>query len=862
MPSKYEFKAIELKWQEHWDKIGLFKAADVSAKPKYYCLMMFPYPSGTLHVGHGRNYIIGDAVSRYKIMKGFNLMTPMGWDAFGLPAENAAIRRNIHPRKYTLDNIVHMKDQFRKWGVGYDWDREVTACNPDYYKWTQWLFLKLFEKGLAYKKPGGVNWCDNCKTVLANEQVVDGVCERCETPVIQKYLDQWYFKITDYADRLLDDLELLEKWPDRVKTMQENWIGKSEGVEIFFKLASSGETLSCFTTRPDTIFGVTFMVVAPEHPLVKKLAEKAPNGDEIMSFVSRVSRDSIVNRTSADSEKEGLFLHEYVVNPMNNEKIPLWVANYALLDYGTGAVMAVPAHDQRDFLFAKKYNFGIKVVINPAKGEPISAETMKEAFIEDGVQVNSGQFDGLPNRFSLKKIIEFMETNKVGRATTSYRLRDWLISRQRFWGAPIPIVYCEKCGIVPVPVEKLPVLLPEENVKFKPTGQSPLVDRVEFVNTECPKCGGYAKREVETMDTFVDSSWYYCRYISPHDTARPFDTELVNKWLPVDQYIGGVEHAILHLMYSRFITKVLYDDGLVNFDEPFTSLFTQGMICKDSYWCPKCGAYQAPADVENGKTCRKCNTEVVVKNDKMSKSKLNVISPNDLMEKFGADTQRLYILFIGPPEKDAEWSDDSVYGASRFLKKLWETVTDNVERLKNIPASPAKSAELPKELKALHRKTHLTVKKVSEEMEGAFKFNTAISAVMELVGVVRDIQSFDKAGREELAVLREALEASVKLLAPFVPHICEELWTVLGHEPSVFQAGWPAYDAEALKQAQVQVVVQVNGKVRGRVTAETDADEDALRKLVLADENVKKFVADKEIKNFVVVPNRLVNIVV
>ncbi|NQV04448.1 MAG: leucine--tRNA ligase, partial [Candidatus Omnitrophica bacterium] len=740
----YPFKQIEKKWQKRWEKKALFKMRPDSPKDKCYCLMMFPYPSSALHVGHGRNYIIGDVVARYKIMQKFNVLAPMGWDAFGLPAENAAIKSGIHPKESTLNNIKTMKKQLKAWGVGYDWDREITSCMPEYYKWTQWIFLELYKKGLAYKKKATVNWCPSCKTVLANEQVVDGGCERCSSEVELRSLKQWFFKITDYAQRLLDDLGLLKDWPERVKTMQKNWIGKSQGVEIDFKVVDSDITLRCFTTRVDTIFGATYMVLAAEHPLVEDLIKDSKNKSDIKRFIDGVRKESVIERVSADVEKNGVSTGKYVINPVNNKKIPLWIANYVLMEYGTGAVMAVPAHDERDFEFAKKYKLPIDVVIDNPK-HSLNPDNMKEAYTEEGVMVNSGEFDGLASTEAIEKISDYMEKKGIGRRKIHYKLRDWLISRQRYWGAPIPIVYCDKCGVQPVKESDLPVLLPEK-IKFKPHGESPLKDAKGFVTTKCPGCNKSARREIDTMDTFVDSSWYFLRYLSPKDETQPFDKELVDKWLPVDQYIGGVEHAILHLMYSRFIVKVLYDMGHVGFKEPFGRLFTQGMIVKD-------GA-------------------------KMSKSKGNVVSPDKLINKYGADTVRLYTLFIGPPEKDAEWNDRGVEGAWRFLNRVWRLV-DQASR-----NSDAGDADV-----SLRRKRHSTIKKVTGDMEGAFHFNTALSAIMELVNEIYSSTSKD---------LKEAISTVVILLAPFVPHISEEMWEKLGNKKSVFQADWPLYDEAAL----------------------------------------------------------------
>ncbi len=804
----YPFKEIEAKWQKKWEKQTLFRMRLDSPKDKYYCLMMFPYPSSALHVGHGRNYIIGDVVARYKIMRKLNVLAPMGWDAFGLPAENAAIKSGIHPKESTLKNIKTMKKQLNAWGVGYDWDREITSCMPEYYKWTQWIFLQLYKKGLAYKKKATVNWCPSCKTVLANEQVVDGGCERCSSEVELRSLEQWFLKITDYAQRLLDDLGLLKDWPERVKTMQKNWIGKSQGVEIDFKVVDSDITLRCFTTRVDTIFGATYMVLAAEHPLIEDLINDSENKSDIKRFIDGVRKESVIERISTDVKKEGISTGKYVINPVNNKKISLWIANYVLMEYGTGAVMAVPAHDERDFEFAKKYRLPIDLVIDNPKN-PLNADNMKKAYIEEGVMVNSGEFDGLSSTKAIEKISDYMEKKGIGRRKIHYKLRDWLISRQRYWGAPIPIVYCDKCGVQPVKESDLPVLLPEK-IKFKPHGESPLKDAKGFVTTKCPECNKGARREIDTMDTFVDSSWYFLRYLSPKDKTQPFDKDLVDKWLPVDQYIGGVEHAILHLMYSRFIVKVLYDMGHVGFKEPFGRLFTQGMIVKD-------GA-------------------------KMSKSKGNVVSPDELINKYGADTVRFYTLFIGPPEKDAEWNDRGVEGAWRFLNRVWRLV-DQVSKNSDVGDTDA----------SLRRKRHSTIKKVTGDMEGAFHFNTALSAIMELVNEIYSSTTKD---------LKEAISTVVILLAPFVPHISEEMWERLGNKKSVFQADWPLYDEAQLAQDRITMPIQINGKLRSRIEVASGAGDDEIKKLALQDPDVCKWTQGKAPKKVIVVKGRLVNLVV
>jgi len=817
----YPFDQIEERWQKYWKDNKLFSMDPDDKRDKYYCLVMFPYPSAALHVGHGRNYILGDAVARYKIMKGFNVLSPMGWDAFGLPAENAAIKSGIHPKESTLKNIETMKRQLNQWGIGYDWDREVASCLPDYYKWTQWIFLKLYEKGLAYKKKAAVNWCPSCKTVLANEQVVNEACERCDTKVEGRDLEQWFFKITDYAQRLLDDIELLSDWPDRVKTMQTNWIGRSTGVNIDFPLDGSEKTLTCYTTRVDTIFGATYMVLAAEHPAVEELIKESPDKDKISDFINQVKKEDKAQRQAADTQKHGIFTGKYVINPVNGRKIPLWIANYVLMEYGTGAVMAVPAHDQRDFEFAKKYNLDIEVVIQPS-ALSLQPSALEKAYEDDGIMVNSDQFDRLGNREAMEKIADWMQDENIGKRSIHFRLRDWLISRQRYWGAPIPILYCDKCGTVPVAEDRLPVLLPD-TVEFKPHGRSPLSDSDDFINTECPQCGQAAKRETDTMDTFVDSSWYYLRYLSPKDDKRPFDSELVNKWLPVDQYIGGVEHAILHLLYSRFITKVLHDADCIRFNEPFGALFTQGMIIKD-------GA-------------------------KMSKSKGNVVSPDQLIEKYGADTVRLYTLFIGPPEKDAEWNDRAVEGAYRFIGRLWRLV-EKALQLSAGSSQPSANKETA-DSKDLERKIHQTIKKVTNDIEGDFKFNTAISAVMELVNFTYD--KFDNAGSN---VIRSATETAVLLLAPFIPHVAEELWEKLEKAPSIFTQSWPTFDEERVREEKLSLPVQINGKLRQKIEVDADISEDKLKEMVLSDEKVASWLGTKEVRKFIVVPKKLINIVV
>jgi len=824
MEQKYDFKSIEAKWQAYWEENNFYKVTEDTSRPKYYALEMFPYPSGNLHMGHVRNYAIGDVVARFKTMNGYNVLHPMGWDAFGLPAENAAIKHGTHPAKWTYANIDNMRAQLKTMGTSYDWDREVTTCGPEYYKFTQWMFLKLYEHGLAYKKSAAVNWCPSCQTVLANEQVVEGACERCDTVVEKKHLEQWFFKITDYAQRLLDDLEKLPGWPEKVKTMQKNWIGRSEGCQFSMQIDGMDEKLTVFTTRPDTVFGVTYMVMAPEHPLVEKLVAGRPQEKEVKEFVSRMQLVNEMTRTSAETEKEGVFTGAYAINPMNGEKVPIWIANYVLMDYGTGAIMAVPAHDQRDFDFARKYNIPIRVVI---KGEdtPLDGSQLREAYAGDGRMVNSGSFDGLSVEEGKAQVISYMQEHGIGQGTVNFRLRDWLISRQRYWGAPIPIIYCPQCGTVPVPEKDLPVMLPMD-VEFRPSGESPLNYVEDFYKTTCPVCGAEARRETDTMDTFVCSSWYFNRYCSPHETEIPFTREATDYWMPVDQYIGGVEHAILHLMYARFFTKFLYDIKMLKVEEPFTNLLTQGMVLKD-------GA-------------------------KMSKSKGNVVSPEEIINTYGADTARLFILFASPPEKDLEWSDQGVEGSHRFLNRVWRLVTECLDILEGVNL-PAEFRELDGPAKELRYKTHAAIKKVTDDIEARFNFNTAISAIMELTNAInayRDQEELD------LCVLKEAVQTLLILLCPFAPHITEELWSLMGNQTSIHLQKWPVFDPEALVQDQIEIVLQINGKVRDRLMVPAQASEDELRAIAMDNGKIKELTKGQNIAKIIVVPGKLVNVVV
>jgi leucyl-tRNA synthetase len=824
MNEKYMPKDIETKWQAVWAQEKAFSCEMNRQKPEYYVLEMFPYPSGNLHMGHVRNYSIGDVIARFKRMKGYNVLHPMGWDAFGMPAENAAIKHGIHPSKWTWENIANMRRQQQELGLSYDWDREVTTCHPDYYRWTQWLFLLMYNRGLAYKKKAAVNWCNECNTVLANEQVVDGQCWRCDSVVVKKELEQWFLRITDYADRLLADLSELNGWPERVKTMQENWIGRSVGAEFSFRLAEGDGEIPVYTTRQDTVFGVTYIVLAPEHPLVEKLIAGKETEASVRSFVERVRNLSEINRTSTDTEKEGMFTGACALHPFTGEKVPIWVANYVLFEYGTGAVMGVPAHDERDWQFATKYGLEKKLVIQP-EGQTLSIETMSGAYDGAGIMVNSGEFSGKDNETGKAAIADWLQTQGIGKRCVNYRLRDWLISRQRYWGAPIPIIYCPDCGTVPVPEKDLPVMLPED-VSFDTGSVSPLAKTESFVNCKCPVCGQEARRETDTMDTFICSSWYYLRYTSPDTLSGPIDTQKANYWMPVDQYIGGIEHAILHLLYSRFFTKVLKDAGIVNVNEPFKNLLTQGMVIKD-------GA-------------------------KMSKSKGNVVSPEEIVQKYGADTARLFILFAAPPERDLEWSDQGVEGAYRFLNRLWRIVAHyapQIEAAKNLDA-----AQLTKEEKELRRILHVTIKRVADDIEGRFNFNTAISAIMELVNALYQLK--DQTASADPALIRETVSALLRMIAAFAPHMAEELWHEAGFAGSVHKQGWPAYDSEAVKVDEIEVVLQINGKVRDKILAPFGISAQELEKLALSQEKVQSLIAGKQLVKVICVPQRLVNIVV
>ena len=820
---RYCPQEIEAKWQNIWETERSCHTEMDDTKPKYYVLEMFPYPSGKLHMGHVRNYSIGDVVARFRTMEGYNVLHPMGFDSFGMPAENAAIKNKVHPAQWTYANIENMERQQKALGLAYDWAREVITCREDYYRWTQWLFELFYKKGLAYKKEASVNWCDTCGTVLANEQVEDGKCWRCKSEVHKKNLAQWFFKITDYADELLADLAKLPGWPERVKTMQENWIGRSEGLEFRLPAPTLATEIPVYTTRPDTVFGITFLALAPEHPLVDKICAISDKADEIRAFCARVKKQSDIERASSESEKEGIFTGLYCTNPFNGEQVEIWITNYVLFEYGTGAVMAVPSEDQRDWMFATKYGIRKILTIRPLEGE-LRLEDMTEAYVEkEGFLINSGKFTGMEMHAAMGAIIDEAEAQGYGKRRVNYRLRDWLISRQRYWGAPIPIINCEKCGEVLVPEEELPVRLPED-VSFEQGAVSPLSSSEHFLHCTCPKCGGEATRETDTMDTFICSSWYYYRYADPKNTERPFDRDKVNYWAPVDQYIGGIEHAILHLLYARFFTKVLRDAGMLDFDEPFTNLLTQGMVIKD-------GA-------------------------KMSKSLGNVVSPEEIIEKYGADTARLFILFAAPVERDLDWSDQGVEGAFRFLNRVWRILLQFEGAIKSAPAACDPSALTPEETE-LRRVLHMTVKKVTEDVRDRFMFNTAISSIMELVNAFYAFQ--DKELSPALA--RETASMLLRMLAPFAPHITEELWARL-FTGSVHAEKWPAYDASALTQDEIEVVLQINGKVRDRVKIAADLDKEAMEQLVTELPRAKELTEGKTIVKVICVPGKLVNIVV
>ena len=822
---KYSPQSIEKKWQSKWLAENVYKTEMDPKKPKYYSLEMFPYPSGNLHMGHVRNYSIGDVLARYKTMEGFNVIHPMGFDAFGMPAENAAIKHGVKPSDWTYSNMDNMKRQQREMGLSYDWDRAVATCSPDYYRWTQWLFQLFYKRGLAYKKKASVNWCDTCGTVLANEQVIDGKCWRCDHEVHKKDLSQWFLKITDYADVLLKDLDKLKGWPERVKTMQDNWIGRSEGLEFNLDVPELGEKIAAYTTRPDTVYGITFLALAAEHPLIEKICQNNPKAEEIKAFCKKAQNQSEMERTSSESEKEGIFTGLYAINPFNGNKVEIWVTNYVLAEYGTGAVIGVPSEDQRDWMFATKYNLNIIITLQP-KDRELKLEEMTEAYVDKaGVLVNSAEFSGMDIKAAMKGIMDKAEAEGFGKRRVNYRLRDWLISRQRYWGAPIPVIYCPDCGEQLVPEDQLPVMLPED-VKFEQGAVSPLAQSESFVNCTCPKCGKPARRETDTMDTFICSSWYYLRYTDPHNDKLPFDKDKVNYWAPVDQYIGGIEHAILHLLYSRFFTKVLRDAGMVDFSEPFTNLLTQGMVLKDG--------------------------------SKMSKSKGNVVSPEEIISQYGADTARLFILFAAPVDRDLDWSDEGVAGASRFLKRVWRIMEVFEDKIKS-GQDEYDVSSLTDEEKELRRVLHTTIRKVTEDIRDRFMFNTAISSIMELVNAFYVFQNSESINGN---LVREVSIDLIKMLAPFAPHMTEELWSILIGEGSVHQQKWPECDEAATVKAEVQIVLQINGKVRDRIMIATGISREEMEVAAKANARVQELTAGKTIVKMICVPDKLVNIVV
>ena len=830
MKEKYNFSEIENKWQKVWEEQKTFKVTEDPDKEKYYVLEMFPYPSGKLHMGHVRNYSIGDVIARFRTMNGYNVLHPMGYDAFGLPAENAAIKHNVEPAEWTWGNIAEMNRQLRQLGLSYDWDREVATAHPSYYKWMQWIFIQFYKAGLAYKKESQVNWCPSCQTVLANEQVVDGCCERCGAAVRKKNLSQWYFKITDYAERLLDNLDKLEGWPNKVKIMQRNWIGKSHGAEAQFKIQDYDETLTVFTTRIDTIFGTTFMVLAPEYPSVPDMVKGTEYEAETMAYIDRCAHMSEIDRTSTTNEKTGVFIGKYAINPFTGKTMPIFISDYVLMGYGTGAVMGVPAHDQRDFDFAKKFGLEIIPVIDPHDPD-VDLNDLKEACAAEGTVINSGEFNGMNNKEAIQKIAEVADERGIGRKTINYRLRDWLISRQRYWGTPIPMIHCDSCGWVPEKEENLPVLLPTD-VEFTGKGESPIVTSKSFVDTVCPVCGRPAKREVDTMDTFLDSSWYELRYCDARNDEEVFNKDKVNYWMNVDQYIGGVEHAIMHLMYARFFQMALYDLGLVKDEEPFRNLLTQGMVTKGYY--DKDGNYLTA---------------------KMSKSLGNVVSPAEIIDKYGADTARLFILFAAPPERELEWSDRGVEGCYRFLNRIWRVVYEFQEKCENIPGTYEIKNDADRKLAYT---LHYTIKKVTEDIRDRFNFNTAISAVMELVNEMYKY----KGGEINDALYSTVIRTMIILMAPFVPHITEELWQELGYEGTVYAQSWPSYDEEALKKDEIEIVVQINGKNKEKINIPGDATREDMLKIAEEDETIKGLTDGKNVVKVIAVPGRLINIVV
>ena len=871
MNAKYDPKAIEPRWQARWDAQGTFNVEDDPSRPKYYCLEMFPYPSGRIHMGHVRNYTIGDVLARFHRMRGYNVLHPMGWDAFGLPAENTAIEHGIHPATWTQANIALMRAQLKRIGLSYDWTREIATCDPSYYHWNQWIFLKMYERGLVYKKRSAVNWCGSCDTVLANEQVIDNRCWRCDSAVFPKEFDQWFFRITAYAEELLASCDTLTGWPQRVLAMQRHWIGKSEGLEVDFPMIDGPpelQSIRIFTTRADTIFGATFISVAPESPIVDLLIKGKKEEQQIREFVIRVSQQDRAVRTEAGSEKAGQFTGCYAKHPLTSDLLPIWIANFVLYEYGTGAIMAVPAHDQRDFEFARQYGLPVRLVIqNPSS--TLDPDNLDDAYMsEEGYLINSAHFSGLSATEGKAKIAQWIEDNNLGNRTMHYRLRDWGVSRQRYWGTPIPMIICSTCELVPVPEHDLPVLLPA-NVPLTGKGGSPLKDHAEFASTTCPRCGRQARRETDTMDTFVDSSWYFFRYLSPHHATCPVEPSASRRWMAVDQYIGGIEHAILHLLYARFFTKVLRDLELTDVSEPFSNLLTQGMVCKETYYCSAHG-FIFPSDVTDDRRCIQCDHPVSIgRTEKMSKSKKNVVDPEELIARYGADTARLFSLFAAPPEKDLEWSDEGVEGSARFLNRVWRLVAEYTEILRAIEPHPHLGTldTLSQRLRDLRRHVHHRIRKVTHDVEREFQFNTAISAIMELVNRLYafgfPITDTIKNDMHALWVMKEAIDALVRLMAPFAPHIAEEMWNALGNTEHVLHASWPQHDPTLLQEDFLTIIIQVNGKTRGTVAGvPPDSTEEQIVAHVREEPKLSSWLQGKRPRRIIYVEHRLVNFVV
>ena len=865
MKEKYFPQEIEQKWQKRWADEKTFEVKEEPGREKFYCLEMLAYTSGRAHIGHVSNFAIGDALAWYKRIRGFNVLHPFGWDAFGQPAETAAIKDGTDPEKFTRDAIAYMKWQFQRMGLSYDWSREIATCDPEYYKWNQWFFIRMWERGMLYRKLAPVNWCPKENISLSNEQASEGKCWRCETPVIQKQLMQWFARITDYADQLLDGLDQLEGgWPERVISMQRNWIGRSRGAEVRFQVAEADDSVTVFTTRIDTIFGANAIILAPGHPLVSKILEGKPQRDEVLAFAENLKQEQRTARVD-ELEKHGIFTGGYAINPFNQERIPIWIANFVLIEYGTGAIMSVPSGDQRDFEFSRKYNVPFRQIKLNADGREIPPEEMEAPDESWSTTVNTGEWSGISSEEANRLMTEYAEAHGFGRAAITYKLRDWGISRQRYWGTPVPMIHCEKCGIVPVPDDQLPVVLPK-GVNLKVEGGSPLDHVPDYVNVNCPKCRGAAKRDTDTMDTFVDSNWYYFRYCDPHNDKQPFDPEKVAYWMPVDQYIGGIEHAVLHLIYTRYWTKVMRDLGLVKFDEPVTRLLTQGMINKETYFCPE-HEWLFPEQVTEEKTCTICGKEVVTgRVEKMSKSRKNAVDPIEMINIHGGDALRMFVLFAGPPEKDKEWSDTGFEGASRYLQRVWRIAHKWQSRIAGATGGLINQNDLHGHQRKLRRRTHQIVRSVTENFEERLHLNTCISSLMELTN---EIYAFDQAvektaaaGERDTDVAREAFLALIPMLAPFAPHIAEELWESFGHSESVSRAQWPEFSAEIAREEEIEVAVQVNGKLRSRIFAGADASDDELREAALADDKIKAATDGRDVAKVIVIPGKLVNVVV